>query len=659
MSMHINRLKIDNYGPIRDQDWELEPGMNLFYGLNESGKTLLVESLIKLLLDGDTGDFDAIGRVTGNPAGFLVVETEDGEVQIPDADYTDLFPDDTDTADIRNAFVIRDLDLRRPERQGDFGRSAYLRDVTDRIMGSQTQKIDSVQDRIAEIGDLANKSSNLIMDRQPQKWRSRRNDADELVGDLEDYLEECREEGVLEKAREKRNKEDELEDVRTEISELEKAEEYQKLETGRGLVQDLENIEDDLEAHEAREEEINEYRELRRKINAYRDSQKYEAVDPGTYRKAGYVTAPLFALSLIAAILSPVTGIGVIAGILLLLLLYLGYKYFHARKQLLDQEHLIENANFAGVEGEDLPTAYNAIDQEIKGYEEEGNRLSQKRSEKIGELRGTFEGDHDTLEEWKEEIEAFEDGVTPGDREFDEDELAELRRREQALADEIDGMRRDMEEHRRKLTDFDGDVRDIAPEDYLDDVEDAQVKSVEDLREAIQILEQFVAELNEMRDIARAAIDIYEELEEEEEQEINQLFTEDDFVVDMFEEVTDGNYTNVWYDEGEPTIKVKRGDGQTLTPYELSQGTYDLLYLTIRLKLAEKLLGDDTGFLVLDDAFIHSDGERTEQEIKILEQLADDGWQIVYFSFRDSVRDAVEDADNGNLVELDSLEFFA
>ena len=659
MSMHINRLKIDNYGPVRDQDWELEPGVNLFYGLNESGKTLLVESLIKLLLDGDTGDFDAIGRVTGNPAGFLVVETEDGEIQVPDADYTDLFPEETDTADIRNAFVIRDLDLRRPERQRDFGRSGYLRDVTDRIMGSQTQKIESVQDRIAEIGDLANKGSDLIMDRQPQKWRSRRNEAEELVDELDAYLEVCREAGVLEKAKQKRNKEGELETVRVEIDELEKAEEYQRLQTGRQLVKELDGLEEDLEAHEKREEAIDEYRELRRKIESYRESRSDDEVDPGPYRKAGYVTAPLFALSLVAAILSPVTGIGVIAGLLLLVLLYLGYKYFQARKQLLGQEQLIEDANFAGFEGDDLPTVYNTIDKEIEEYEEDGERISRETSEKIGELRGMFEADHDTLEEWEEEIDAFEDDVNPVDRAFDEEKLDELQSREERLADEIEELRKDMKNHRAKLAEFDGDVRDIAPEDYLDDVEDVQVKSVEDLREAIQILERFVTDLNEMRDVARAAIDIFGELEEEEEQEINQLFSEDDFVVDTFEEVTDGNYTDVWYDEGEPTIKVKRADGQTVTPYELSQGTYDLLYLTIRLKLAERLLGDDTGFLVLDDAFIHSDGERTEKEIEILQQLAGDGWQIVYFSFRDSVRTAVERSGNGCVMELDRLEFTA
>lgn len=221
--------------------------MNLFFGLNESGKTLLVESLIKLLLDGDTDDFAGIERVTGNPHGFLVVEDGDEPVQVPDADYTDLFPEETNGIDIRNAFVIRDCDLRLPERKKDFGRSDYLRDVTDRIMGSQTQKIESVQAQIAEIGNLANKDSSQLMNRKPEKLKRRRDNAEELADDLADYIEECREEGVLEQVRKKREAESELEAIERDIAEVGKAEKQQTLENGQQLVQQLRAVEEKLE----------------------------------------------------------------------------------------------------------------------------------------------------------------------------------------------------------------------------------------------------------------------------------------------------------------------------------------------------------------------------------------------------------------------------
>ena len=36
--MVIRRLKIKNFGKIRDKDMELSPGINVLYGENESGK---------------------------------------------------------------------------------------------------------------------------------------------------------------------------------------------------------------------------------------------------------------------------------------------------------------------------------------------------------------------------------------------------------------------------------------------------------------------------------------------------------------------------------------------------------------------------------------------------------------------------------------------
>jgi uncharacterized protein YhaN len=342
-----------------------------------------------------------------------------------------------------------------------------------------------------------------------------------------------------------------------------------------------------------------------------------------------------------------------------LVALYLGYKYFEARGQLVEREQKIEEANYAGIEGDDLPTVYNAIDAAIREFETERKELMEARSKTIGNLQGAFEADHDSLEEWEAEISEFGEGVEEVDRDFDEEELDRLKQRRETLRDEIDALRDDLDRHRDALSEFDSEIQEINPEDYLDDVEDVRIQSVEDLREAIDVLDQFVSELNEMRDVARTAIDLFKEIEEEEEQEINQLFTEDDFVIDTFQEVTGGNYTDVWYDEEENTLRVERADGRTLTPFELSQGTYDLLYLTVRLKLAKKLLDGESGFLVLDDAFIHSDSERTAKEIEILDQLADDGWQIVYFSFRDAVKDAVGNCDNGHVKDLEALEFMA
>lgn len=654
MSVRISRVKIDRYGPLRDCDWDLEPGLTLFFGLNESGKTLLVESLVKLLLDGG-GEFAAIDRVSGTPAGFLVVEADGATVQVPDADFRALFPAGTTGADLRNAFIIRDLDLRLPDRDRAFGHAAYLRAVTDRVMGSQTRKIESVQARIAAIGNLANADSDRLMNRQPEKLKDRRDAAEDLADRLRAYLEDAREAGILRTVRANRDAEEELAAVTRELQALEKAEQRHKLDRGRTLVQRLRRTEEALDAHEETRPEIDTLREHRRAIDAYRETRSGEAPGPATYLTAAAIATGLFGLSLLAAILSPVAGLGIIAGGLLLIAVYLGYQALEARRRVAERDRLIEAAHYAGIDGGDLPTVYAAIDEAIDDFEATERRLAARRSEIIGSLKGAFDGTHETLDEWAAAIDAFAETVGAVDRAYDEAEYDRLVERETTLRATIDDLRGDLDDHRDRLAAFDAELRDLEPEAYLDGIDTVRVRSVEDLRPAIRVLHAFVEDLDDGRETARTAIELFEEIAADEEEQIDQLFAGDDFVIETFREVTGGRYTDVWFDQAENTIRVRRADGRTLTPYELSQGTYDLLYLIVRLKLAAALLAGETGFLVLDEAFGHSDAGRIADEIELLGRLVEEGWQIVYFSFREAVRDAVRDLDGGTVIELAPL----
>lgn len=654
MSVRIARVKIDRYGPLRDRDWDLEPGLTLFFGGNESGKTLVVESMVKLLLDGG-GEFAAIDRVSGPPAGFLVVETDGRAVQVPDAGFGALFPAGTTDADLRNAFVIRDVDLRLPDRDRAFGHAEYLREVTDRVMGSQTRTIESVQARIAAIGNLANAESDRLMNRHPEKLKDRRDAAVDLADRLRGYREDAREAGILRAVRAKRDAEEELAAVTRELRALEKAERRDKLDRGRTLIRRLRRTEEALEAHEERRAEIEALREHRRAIDAYRESRSEAALGPAVYLAATAVAAGLVGLALLAAILSPVAGLGLVAGGLLLIAVYLGYRALEARRRLGERDRLIEAANYAGIDGGELPTVYAAIEEAIEDFEATERRLAARRSEVIGSLKGAFDGAHETLEEWAAAIDAFAETVEAVDRAYDEAEYDRLHERETTLRARIDGLRSDLDDHRDRLAAFDAELRDLEPEAYLDGVETVRVRSVEDLRPAIRVLETFVADLNDGREAARTAIELFEEIAADEEEQIDQLFAGDDFVVESFREVTGGRYTDVWFDQAETTIRVRRADDRTLTPYELSQGTYDLLYLIVRLKLAAALVGDETGFLVLDEAFGHSDAGRIADEIAMLGRLAEAGWQIVYFSFREAVREAVRDLEGGTVIELAPL----
>ena len=72
---------------------------------------------------------------------------------------------------------------------------------------------------------------------------------------------------------------------------------------------------------------------------------------------------------------------------------------------------------------------------------------------------------------------------------------------------------------------------------------------------------------------------------------------------------------------------------------DLSTAAREQVLLALRLGFAAKIMKQETAFLILDDAFQHSDWERREYLLDTVISLANNGWQIIYFSMDDHIRD--------------------
>ena len=101
--------------------------------------------------------------------------------------------------------------------------------------------------------------------------------------------------------------------------------------------------------------------------------------------------------------------------------------------------------------------------------------------------------------------------------------------------------------------------------------------------------------------------------------------------------LTSGRYRSVVLDS-DGRLAVERKDGSRFGSDALSRGARDQLSLAVRLALVRRLLGEP-GFLVLDDAFISSDATRREALAVAIAELAQEGWQILYFTFDALLRD--------------------
>lgn len=72
---------------------------------------------------------------------------------------------------------------------------------------------------------------------------------------------------------------------------------------------------------------------------------------------------------------------------------------------------------------------------------------------------------------------------------------------------------------------------------------------------------------------------------------------------------------------------------------EISTGAGEQIMLALRIGFSSKLLKKDTLFLILDDAFQHSDWERRETLVKRLADIAKKGWQIIYLTMDNHIKD--------------------
>ena len=80
-------------------------------------------------------------------------------------------------------------------------------------------------------------------------------------------------------------------------------------------------------------------------------------------------------------------------------------------------------------------------------------------------------------------------------------------------------------------------------------------------------------------------------------------------------------------------------DYQTFRLAELSTGTQEQVLLGLRIGLASRLFTGQPLFLILDDAFQHSDWQRRPAMVDEVLRLAKTGWQIFYLTMDDHLRD--------------------
>lgn len=760
--MFLKEFAVNRYGPLPESGRKLLTGFNLFYGLNEEGKTLTIDALLKMLLGKPAGRFfEAVKRVEEKPEGYIILETgvEKEEVKLPEnGNITELFA--MSAAEFGNIFIIRDSDLSIT------GENNIYSGVTARLTGMRGDEIAKLKLQIQEQGGIT--ASGDYANQAPYKLKDRFKKAQLLLNKIvplyellqedsfdrfEEELVLCRESSELIKKKINRfriaQSRDRYKKGLAALNELDRARgDYQRLDLFQN--DDYEQMQRDyyqLEqlnkerrtlAAEEQEEKValegarvtlqsvgialKHSEELEKKVSVNIEPllTEYEKLQKNYLGQEARIVNPFFSPALaILVLIILLSGIGLIVGPgwwfvfmlagsipLLSLLVWARYSLLDKKSKLRVAEAVISSkAEELGFPAATISTVrlnvarlknelnqkregYNTAEREIEWCKRtlmatkerlEQNRLSSEKIEqglamtkqsltvtslehfsgqlkRKEELRAEVEKqksileshfgepgghlpEHEKISFWKVKVAELSDYAS-----FEED-LAYDHLAVKKLNAELEQNDNILEELQEKMKDYLDRLREIEREANVilehDEKNYLPCQTILDLRMIRHKLDSWLSAREKKKDAAMVALSLFAELEMAEEEKIGALFGEESAVSSYFKHITGGHYKQVLFVGSNQPIRVLRHDGVELEAGKLSGGAYDQLYFSIRLALGEKYLRGEKGFFILDDPFIKADPGRLKTLFNMLFDLVATGWQILYFSAKGEVRDAL------------------
>lgn len=207
--------------------------------------------------------------------------------------------------------------------------------------------------------------------------------------------------------------------------------------------------------------------------------------------------------------------------------------------------------------------------------------------------------------------------------EYDQDILQALEKEIQDLTDNLGDLQADLETLKSRACERTGDE---LTKPWTEVLYNLQSLLEERIHEYQELTADLVAQIG--------LVEVLTRLRDEEDQKIIKAINTDS-VSSLLQQIT-GRYQKL--DLADEQIFVHDSFGRYALS-DLSTGAREQVQLALRLGLASQLCGGDPLFLILDDAFQHSDWLRREALVDSCLNLAHSGWQILYLSMDDHIRD--------------------
>jgi len=680
MSIKIKNINVKNLGPITELTWDMG-NINLIFGDNEKGKSYIVEFLIRSLfkssgwnLRKDIGS----GKVSVEGLSEEIIDFSPGSSKkLEDylsEEYIGLPPD------FSKLLVLRGTNVKLGEE-----------DESDKIMLRRYLSHKEILDKIKEDIQKTVRECNISGYSISGDNRGKIKDKNELIDKLDriDELFTNVENEFL--SGEMKTLEDKRKDLQSNFEELEKSKRYKAFKISeeiKELEEETNKIdEDEIERLIEKVNELNidkrEYNQDKEELKSLRKTTKhYKWLDNAIeeYEKYNFEeisSKPSNLILILLGLMIIITGILIatglkwfgIGGLVISVIIGVVYKrkygkfvkYAGKREELKNLKEdfkerfgeELSNLAVMNEKRESMEKDYNKrvllgenLDENAKNISTDELRLSEEISDLLGEevevdewkarlkkeekRKRDLEGE---ISDRKSELSGLQVDESNYARskpkvEFDWDGYREVENEAEKIQEEIYEKERGLENLKHSIMEHTGDEPSI---EWIKLIENLANKRDEILSKYIEITSEIIAD--------KYVWDVIDELYEEEDEKIKDALNSE-VIKETLPKVTT-HYDDIYLEDDGLIVSDPFGSFPVST---ISDGAKEQVFLALRIGLAMEWFKRNELFLILDDAFIHSDKNRRPELVDRVVKLGKNGWQILCFTFDDRIKELFDES---------------
>ncbi|MBN2231180.1 MAG: AAA family ATPase [Candidatus Thorarchaeota archaeon] len=651
--MKIKKISLLKYGPLEDRTYSINQSFQCITGPNESGKTLLIDAIIKFLLPIKTQSpyGKELHRISEPPHGLLLMDLNGEEVEVSGSSSVDLLNESLE--DIRDLLIIRNSDLEILKQESCFDRA------TDKLLGLRSADINVIIAALKAEGSLTEKTLEISRAGSIENPGNQLDIARQLLASIKNYL-------ARDDVASIKNNELEILEIteslrifnkrKDELNKARNLREYKKLEhacqTAEKYLEEISVVPEDFIAKSA--SLLKEHSELA--ISYPTDTNRREFLNRILIiLSIGSLIGVILSFVLQLGLIGIIQSFGVLVGFILVLYLRL------STEMRINRFNRIENEIKMLLESLSIETSLSSnYRKELQDYLSRIMRMNEKVTESLGIMKSeiVIENTHpdtiikETKKELQKRLPDIDDSIT---REYNHEQLKETDIAIKEKGEHLSMLKAISKTHLDHLADFETRLGTLRFEKFLGRSCRYITDSMDSLNLVVEELSDFIDCINSGSANCKIGIEIFSQMDDEEKEKVTELLNKSK-AVDFFKRITGGRYTTISYNHEAREVLVQKDDGKSFETSSLSKGTLDQLYLSLRIGLAGQIFGKSPGFFIMDDPFLASDTTRRDLQIAILEEILHENWQILYFTANQTLADKLHSCFGGNAIVLDPLQ---